>query len=384
MSVELTVVEQVLPEKFGIEPNKAIELMGSLPLIKQQREELITRFNEVMKLDINDPETAKLASELNRLVVKNRTQGVEKWHKDAKDVFLRGGQFVDAIKRTECAINSTMEDELQKIIKHRENIEKERIEQIRQERLSIIAEFNAVEMPGLADFPQEAFEAYVTGLRAKRDAELRAEQERIEQEKKQRLHQERKSYLSRYADFIPGFEGLFLGEISQEEYVKIGTDAKAEKDKYDKEQDDIRKENERLKIEADKKEQERIAEAKKAQEEADRLLKIQQDKEAKIKAEADAKLKAEQEKARKAQEDAENLRKAEQARIDAENKAEQDRLAEQERIASQGENERILSWVDSFELPETPQGKYGKKSQAKIADIQARFESFKNWAKTLK
>ena len=110
--------------------------------------------------------------------------------------------------------------------------------------------------------------------------------------------------------------------------------------------------------------------------------KAQQTANAAAQAEADAKLKTEQEKARKAQEDAENLRKTEQARIDAENariKAEQEN---QEALQAQSESVRLESWINSFELPQPPQGKYTKKTQATIWVIQAKFESFKKWAQT--
>lgn len=349
----LTPVEEVLPEKFGIEQNKAVELMGNLPIVKSQREPLIERYKQVIQLDIESPETAKLASELRKEIVKNRTQGIEKWHKESKDIFLRGGQFVDAIKRSESSVNTTMEAELEAIEKHQERKEQARKEAIRLERVGLLAEFNGMEIPGLGEMSDNQFEIYLTGVKSQHEAKLKAEAERIEAERIQNLHNERYSRISRYIDFIPNVDEIKWGEISEADFIEIGTKAKADKDAHDKKQVRIKAENERLQKESEQ-----------------------------AKTEADAKLKAEQAEKQKAIDEANALKQAELDRQQAEKQAEADRQAEAERIAQQGENERLLAWVESFELPTLPGGKYNKKSNATISDVSAKFESFKSWAKT--
>ena len=242
----LTPVEEVLPEKFGIEQNKAVELMGNLPIIKSQREPLIERYKEVIKLDIESPETAKLASELRKEIVKNRTQGIEKWHKESKDIFLRGGQFVDAIKRSESSVNTTMEAELEAIEKHQERKEQARKEAIRLERVGLLSEFDGMEIPGLGEMSDNQFEIYLAGVKSQFEAKQQAEKERIEAERIQNLHNERYSRISRYIDFIPNVDEIKWGEITEADFIAIGTKAKADKDEYDKEQFRIKAENERL------------------------------------------------------------------------------------------------------------------------------------------
>lgn len=362
--LELTKTEEVLPEKFGIEQNKAIELMGNLPIIKSQREPLIERYKAVIQLDIESPETAKLASELRKEIVKNRTQGIEKWHKESKDIFLRGGQFVDAIKRSESSVNTTMEAELEAIEKHQERKEQVRKEAIRLERVGLLAEFEGMEIPGLGEMSDNQFEIYLAGVKSQFEAKQQAEMERIEAERIQNLHNERKSRLAKYADFISNFDELNFGSISEELFIEFGTKAKADKDAHDTEQVRIKVENERLQKEAEQ------AQAK-AKAEADRL-----------KAEADAKLKAEQVEKQKAIDEANRLKQAELDRLQSEKQAEAERLAELERIAQQGENQRLMAWIESFELPALPGGKYNKKSNATISDVSAKFEAFKSWAKT--
>jgi hypothetical protein len=330
--MEVTQVEELAPEKFGIEPTKATELMGNLPVVKQERESLISEFNEVVTLDINDKTTSKRAGELRKRIAKNRTQGIMEWHKRAKEFFLRGGQFVDAIKRVEVSVNEKMEEVLEAIEKHHENLERQRKAELREARLSEIQKYNGAEPVGLAEMDESQFQTYLSGVKYQFE---QAEKARIEAEEKQRkdnLHNERKTRLARYADFIPGFDEMYFGEISEEDFVKIGTDAKAKKDAYDAEQ-------ERLRQEADKARKEAEAEARKLRE-AD---------EARLKAEADAKAKAEQE----AQE-----------------------------LAQKSDNDRLIAWIESFELPELPKGKYTKKSQGSVGVIQEKFRAFKEWAKT--
>jgi hypothetical protein len=362
--LELTKTEEVLPEKFGIEQNKAVELMGNLPIVKSQREPLIERYKQVIQLDIESPETAKLASELRKEIVKNRTQGIEKWHKESKDIFLRGGQFVDAIKRSESSVNTAMEAELEAIEKHQERKEQTRKEAIRLERVELLVQFEGMEISGLGEMSDNQFGIYLAGVKSQYEAKQQAEKIRIEAERIQNLHNERYSRISRYIDFIPNMEEIKWGEITEAGFIEIGTKAKADKDAHDKEQGRIKAENERLQKEKEEAEAKAQAEQKR------------------IQAEANAKLKAEQVEKQKAIDEANALKQAEQARIDAKAKEAADRLAEAERIAQQGENERLLAWVESFELPNLPGGKYNKKSNATISDVSAKFEAFKSWAKT--
>ncbi len=222
---------------------------------------------------------------------------------------------------------------------------------------------------------------------------MKAEAEQAERNRIEHLHNERYSRISRYIDFIPNVDEIKWGEITEADFIKIGTKAKADKDAHDKEQARIKAENERLQKEKEEAEAKAQAEQKRIQDEANAKLKAEQDARLKaeqlaqaesnrLKAEADAKLKAEQAEKQKAIDEANALKQAEQARIDAKAKEEADKLAEAERIAQQGENERLLAWVESFELPTLPGGKYNKKSNATISDVSAKFESFKSWAKT--
>lgn len=69
------------PNEFGIEKSQSDEIIGNLPQIKEERSILEAQFNDVIKLDLNDPETSKVARELRLKIRDNRTKGIVVWHK---------------------------------------------------------------------------------------------------------------------------------------------------------------------------------------------------------------------------------------------------------------------------------------------------------------
>jgi membrane protein involved in colicin uptake len=264
------------------------------------------------------------------LIQKNRTQGFNVWHKNAKDFFLKGGQFVDAIKRMEISINEKMENDLEEIEKHQERKEAERLAKLQQERLVLIEPYleNTFGLD-LAIMSDEMFESFLIGSKTKHDAKIEAEKleaERIEKER--------------------------LAEIERQKAIE--------------------KENAKLKAEAEAKEKEL------AKERAEALAKQKalEQKALEERAKQDAKLKVEQE--AKAKIEAEL-----KAKKDAEIKAENERIAlleqqkkEAEKLAKAPIKEQLTKWVESFE------------TKSPIVDneiskeIIEKFESFKKWSLT--
>lgn len=212
---------------------------------------------------------------------------------------------------------------------------------------------------------------------------------RFEAEQKELRTQKRIIQVSVYAT-INRFEFEAMSDESFESFLnglkatheaKLEAERKAEEDRIAKEKADTeareaqRLENERLKLEAEKREKEikaeRMAnelkleqERAKAKAEADR---IQAENAAKLKAEQEAKAKLEAElKAKKdAEIKAENERKAAElkARLEAEKR-------EKAPIKTQ-----LTAWVESFSIPEI-----NAKNEKKDL-IMKKFESFKEWAK---
>jgi hypothetical protein len=175
----------VNPNEFGIEETKANELIGNLPQIKSERDILQKQYDELILLDIEDSETAKKAKALRLLISKNRTQGINQWHKVTKDLFLKGGQFVDAIKRVEVQVNERMEAQLEEIENYHAKKESERKESLRVERLSILQPYSEFVPFGidLSNLSDEDFQVWLASVQQVQEThEIKVPQEEEDRE----------------------------------------------------------------------------------------------------------------------------------------------------------------------------------------------------------
>lgn len=279
----------VKAEEFGIEESKANELTKGLSVPVKERELLIQEFDSVASLEMTKENLPKFR-ELRLRIQKNRTQGINKWHKSAKAYFLAGGKFVDAIKSKESLVNEQMEEKLMGAEKHFENLEIARIKQLQEDRSKEIAPYvEDAHLMDLGSMDLDVWEAYFS---VKKDAYIKAEAEakRIEAE---RLAKEK-------ADRI---EAEKLAEEERKRVAKV----EAENKRLKKEQE---KKDRLAKIESDRV----LAEKKAAEEKAAKL------QEAKEKAEKEAeqtRIKAEKERQRLAQIEIDRI-----AQIEADKEAE--------------------------------------------------------------
>ena len=326
---------KINPKEYGLEEQKATEMISGLNITIAERQVLENAYIDVIELDIDEDNLA-IFKELRLKIVKNRTQGIVKWHATNKAFYLAGGRFVDAIKNREIAINEAMESKLLGAEKYFENLEKEKLEKIQKERLLLIQPFlESIENLFLADMDEDVWDAYLLTKKNKFE-ELAAEKQRIENE---RL------------------------ELERLEKVRI------EKQRI---------ENEKLKLEAQKREKEIEVERKKqsdllAKQKADseKLAKIESDKqEAILLKERKEKLKLEAE--LKSKKDAEI--KAENERKLAEEKAKK----ESDKLAKAPVKNQLNIWVDDFNI-DLPNSELLNNDTALA--IKLKFESFKKWAK---
>jgi colicin import membrane protein len=351
-------LQTINPEEFGIDKNKANQLVGEmLPQVIKEREILIEQFNQIITADIEDPNTPKQARELRLLVQKNRTQGITAWHKTAKDYFLKGGQFVDAIKRKEVAINEKMESDLEAIEKYAEIKEQQRKEALRAERTTALqpyAEFVpfGIDLGAMSD---EDFTKTLNGAKLQHKAKIEAEkqaeiehQKEVERQNKIKENKERalpyKLFISDWDDI--NFETANVGEIIADAQTKKA-EAEAEAERQRIENDRLKSEAEAARKEAEKLEAQRQSE-----------LKAEREKQKALEAELKAKKEAEA--------------KAERERIEAENKARK----EAEKLAKAPVKKQLHVWVDSFNIEKPTVENEATK------EIQAKFESFKTWSKS--
>jgi len=330
----------VNPNEFGIEETKANELIGNLPQIKSERDILQKQYDELILLDIEDSETAKKAKALRLLISKNRTQGINQWHKVTKDLFLKGGQFVDAIKRVEVQVNERMEAQLEEIENYHAKKESERKESLRVERLSILQPYSEFVPFGidLSNLSDEDFQKTLNGAKlqfeAKIEAERKSEAERLE---KERLEAER---------------------IAEEKRIEA---ERIEAQRIENER--LKKEAEARELELQKERAKTEAQRKKAEVEAEKLRKENEEK-LKVEREAKAKIEAELQAKKQAEIKAENERK------EAELKAK----LEADKLAKAPIKKQLSVWVNSFEIPNSSLDNEVSK------EIIEKFTAFKNWS----
>lgn len=337
---ELTL--QIDPKSFGLEESKAVEMISGLDTTLAEREVLKNAYVDVIDLEINE-ENLQTFKELRLKIVKNRTQGIEKWHKTNKAFYLAGGRFVDAIKNKEILINEDMESKLMVAEKHFENLEKERLINLQKERVSILCEYvqDAAERD-LSSMPEDVWVAFLETKKKVHldliEAEYKAEKERVAKEKaekeaikKQRIENER---LKKEA------------ELREKEIEKERLEAK---------------QKEQLRLQAEQKERE-------AREENERLEKAKQEAILKKEREEKAKLEAEL----KAKKDKEIAEQKEREAIELKAK----KLAEKQ--AKAPIKKQLNIWVDGFNI-DLPNSELLNEEKALL--IKSKFEAFKVWAK---
>lgn len=331
-------------EEFGIEPKQANEIIGGLPQILNERSVLEAQFNEVLIMDIEHYETSKKARELRLLIQKNRTQGINAWHKTTKDYFLKGGQFVDAIKRKEVSINERMESDLEAIEKHQEIKEQKRLDELEAKRIEIAKELNEF-LPFGVSFrllSDDDFDKLIQGAKlqkqAKEESDKKAELERIEAERK--AEEERKRIFEENERLKK--EALQQQKKIEAERLRIEEERKAEEKK---------RALELAKIEAERKKEREEAERKQKQLDAEnkRLQEIEE------------------------QRKADEIKRLEAERLEAERKQ-----AEEEAKRLAPDIDKLTAWINSFSID--PIDVKDEKLKAVSEEIKMKFDSFKEWA----
>lgn len=178
----LEVVKIIKSEDFGVEENKFNDMQKGLQLTLNERDLLREEFEVVSKLEVTEENKAKFR-DLRLKWAKNRTRGVNDWHKKGKAVSLAIGKLYDARKNELNREGEANELVLFEAENHLENLEKERLEALRIERAELLSEYvdDAYERV-LNNMEPDVWEAYLaTKKQAHLDllqAELQAEKER--------------------------------------------------------------------------------------------------------------------------------------------------------------------------------------------------------------
>ena len=169
---------------------KKNELTLPLDIIKQEREPLIEKYGKVIALELTKENIPRFKS-LRLKIADNRTKRINVWHRTAKEYFLAGGKFVDAIKNKEIAINQEMEYQLLKAENFIIDAETKRLEDLQSERLALITDYleDASERV-FSDMEEDVWEPFLASKKArfykliKEKEDARLEEQRLIDEKK--------------------------------------------------------------------------------------------------------------------------------------------------------------------------------------------------------
>lgn len=332
--IPLEFTEEIKPDLFGLEVAKATEMVSGLSTTIAEREVLKNAYADVIGLEIN-AENLPTFKELRLKIVKNRTQGIEKWHKTNKAFYLAGGRFVDAVKNKEILVNEEMEAKLLEAEKYFENLEKEKAKVLNDARIERIKPF-IEDVTGLdfAPMSDEDFDDYLLGKKTRfENAKKEAEAEAL------RIETERLAEIERQ-------------KAIEAENAKLKAEAEAKEKALEKERAEAKAKQDAIELKA---KQERDQAEKEIKIEADKQAKIQAEKDAEIKRLNDEKIKAEND--RLAKEKAEKL--------------------EAEKLAKAGVKIQLETWIETFNI-EIP--KHLKDNEI-ANEILSKFWQFKSWSK---
>ena len=337
-----------------LEESKAKQIKAVFAPMVKMLEGFEEQYKEVMSLKIS-PEKCKQAKKLRIAVSKVRIDA-DKVRKIQKEEYLRAGNAIQGVYNILKFAVTDKEEKLREIEEHFERIEAEKKAQLQLDRQVELAKYDSDgEFVDLGNMPDEVWKNYLAGVKnnyeSLREAEYKAEEDRIEAERVKALDTTRRESIIDFWQFMPeGNKYDNFGKWEETFWNDFVADLNDSKAAYDKEQAEIKADNERLKIEAEKAEKKRVADQKKADAE-----KVKQD--AKLKAEREAqenKLRAEREKAeaekriqdeiiRKEREAREKLEQEARDKEAAERKEVALKAAEEKKAASAPDKEKLFS-----------------------------------------
>jgi colicin import membrane protein len=317
---------------------KAVERIFS-PMM-DKLDEFDERFNQVIaesKIRIDD----KLIEKAKRLRLDMRPirTTAEAERKREKSEYLVAGKAIDEASGQVKSAVAQKETKLLDIELHFENIEKQRIKDLQDQRQEMLSKYiENSSLMNLGVMEQEIFDAFFAvkekAFNDAIEAEKKAESDRLAKEKAE-------------AEAI---------EAQRVENEKLKTEAVNREKEIEKER----------KIQAEKSAKEKV--------ESDRLAKIESDKHAKIQSELKAKANTERIKRERIQSELKDKQDAEAKAIA--DKEESERVAKEQAEAKEKLpiKNQLSEWANSFELPAT------QIENSTTKDIREKFQGFKKWA----
>jgi hypothetical protein len=187
-------IVKINPKDYGLTETKAKEIEAMFKPMLQKMVELENEFNQIVGLEI-DEDTCQKARELRLKYIKVRT-GTAEIHRELKAFYLNGGRFVDGWKNAQLFASQDHEKKLADIENYYENLERERIAKLQEKRAKELEKYETEYISGdLGNMPENVWQNYLLGAKTnyenRKEAERKAEQERIAREKAEAEERER-------------------------------------------------------------------------------------------------------------------------------------------------------------------------------------------------
>lgn len=304
--------------------------------------------DQLKKLQKGKKEDVPEARKIRRALGKTCSSVAELKKEDKANIIIEQ-RYIDGLFKTVEGAGRLTQLEAKEHETYFEKLEEAKREKIRIERIAELEKYgDIVGIGDVSEMSEDVWSNFLQGTKTNYEnriaAEKKAEEERLEKERLEKLKNERELKLKIYWPFVPDDHPPFE-KLSISEWEDFLAEMENAKEAWDKKQEEIRIENERLKKEADEREKKAKQEAaKRAKEEQERKAlelekeKARQAEEARIKAIADAKIKAEQE----AKEQLEKELAAEKERQRKEQEAEKARIQSE---LNKGDSEKVIDLI---------------------------------------
>ena len=367
-----------------------------VPFILQVQEQ-IDIVKTLQKGEISDVEKARRC----KLDIGKICSALEKQKKKDKEDLVVETKFIDKLYNTVEDAARESQKQAKEIEDYFDNLERERLAKLKATRLELLANF---EVENLDSFnvevmSEDAFNIFLKGCEqsylSKKAEELRLQKEADEKQKITDLHNARKESLLKYWNFVPeAFKALNMGMATEMEYKDVLKEAEIAFTKNELEQEKIKADLERIKLENEAKEKVRKERTSLLQpyiifirdynaliekNEADFQKEF---KDIKKGAEDHWEFERKQQIAKQIED--ERLQKIEldvklKQKVDAEEKAKIEK--EKANLLKKGDKAILLNYISNFSTPSIDASFKNANSILKLKDINAKFESFKVWAK---
>jgi len=182
-------------EKEKIVPTQADILMATFNPILESMKEYELKSREIKVTDISQVEEMKKARQL-RLEISRKRIDADKKRRELKEDYLRGGRAIQSVYNIIEALATPLEKDLETKEKFAENIEKQKRLQLGIDRANLLSPFVLdISVYNLVDMSEAGFQELLKSsefiFNQKKEAEEKAERERIAQEKKDKEENER-------------------------------------------------------------------------------------------------------------------------------------------------------------------------------------------------